>query len=976
MATSPLSAFVNEEGKAGEEKPLPAIPQSVEQVAQANHARVQGNVQKMLDQGGDLGTINRYLRDIEGINIEVDDTPQKVADNTTVQSLGLSVARGAIRGTIGLASLPFLATDGIGFMLRSIWDEDAQFQAVVSGSITQGGENLANLLDPNRSLNTALQGTSPTGSKGFLAPRSLIGVDEKTTTFANRAAEKVGEFIAPGGILVKGMTNQGAKLLSKNPETFNFMQRMFIQVAKDPTKAQLVEAGLGAISGISGEAAVTQLLESGNPADIEKAGYVRFGAEMASMGLTIIVQRGISSLTNLARGKLALTDKAQKLAAEIQVGKIFNEIMESDPNLLRSIRRAEQLEEAIPDLNFTTANVFQNPQIQAALTKVIQTGQPASATRYIRMLETSRGRMATFSKELAPILKSSDPNLKTSVSKFMDENFAKIDARVTAAERRAVEEAGMLHPERVPESIGQSGMEQMKILEEEAQNTVDFLYKSIDPDINYKINHIKGSLALARSDPRFAVENIQRSLEVPPKPPLGLKGREFGDVPNVLLETAEKNFGKDVNIVDMASLMEWRRMVGKHERLALSAGDTDTVARLDFLRKGVDRQFEAASKRAATGKAADVFKEANEQWTALKARFDKGYQRIGIQRDLTSIYKMAPEDFGRKFIRPESGKQAIESAKVFRQIFGVDKKGKLLSSARALITDSVAYQLSKFKTDKGFDMRAMQGWLTKHETNLKAHGVWDQFKDVGQATAIADDVRVAAVIDRKSYEQGILQALMDSPNTGDFVKRQIKNGTLGSTGAGIRATGNMPASRAWAREVFDTVLSSADTKTLDSVNQVIKRPDAVLGMLLKHKSDLVAGIGREHYKSLLTIGKALKMTEGTVRTFGARAMEPATTPGVNQRMLGRAFSKIRASLQGFISPQFTAVQLANQGLDILNSRAAQHVVEEAMYDWRYARDLARIAKDRAGQQAIRMIGVAAIPAGIDVLETEDERTEF
>jgi len=186
---------------------------------------------------------------------------------------------------------------------------------------------------------------------------------------------------------------------------------------------------------------------------------------------------------------------------------------------------------------------------------------------------------------------------------------------------------------------------------------------------------------------------------------------------------------------------------------------------------------------------------------------------------------------------------------------------------------------------------------------------------------------------------------------------------------------NGPAEKGFAGAVWDAVINKGNTGKIDTVEQIVRRPDNILAIALEHKKDLIEGLGRTHYNSLLTIGKAVKLTEGTIPTFGARATEAATTPVVNQRMLGRAFSKIRASLQGFVSPQFTLVQLANQGMDIISSRAAQVVIEEAMYDWRYAVELAKIAETRAGQRALTLIGAAAVPATAAFIEQEDDRTD-
>ena len=156
---------------------------------------------------------------------------------------------------------------------------------------------------------------------------------------------------------------------------------------------------------------------------------------------------------------MVLTPAAQKLAAEIKFGELVSEVMEADPAILRNMRRADELEK-ITGIKFTMDEVFQNPDIQAAVNSIIKTGSDLSQTRYLRMLESSRERINQLIKELEPVMFKSD-NLKVSLSNFMAKKFDEVDSRALAAERRAVEEADLLHPQRTPESIGQSGMEQI-----------------------------------------------------------------------------------------------------------------------------------------------------------------------------------------------------------------------------------------------------------------------------------------------------------------------------------------------------------------------------------------------------------------------------------------------------------------------------------------------------------------------------------
>lgn len=929
-----------------DEKDLPTIPVATQQRMEANHSRVQGNIQTILDNDGSYADIGRYLR-ADGIDFDVDKEEPKEPEDVNAKTVGLSFIRGSIRGTFGLAALPFLATDAIGFAVRRIFDETAEFEAVMSGKISGGGEEISKFFDPNFSFEK--------------------GEKDVESAFTNRLAEKIGEFVTPGGLLVKGMTSQGAKLLAKNPDAAGLFKSMFIQAAKNPIKTQFYEAGLGMTAATAGELVATNIKEGGNPAEMEKIGWARFAAEMVSIFGVTISQRLGAKLVDLARSKLVLTPAAQKLAAEIKFGELLNEVMEADPAVLRSIRRAEELEK-LTGIKFTMDEVFQNPDIQSAVNSIIKTGSDLSQTRYLRMLESSRERINQIIKELEPVINKSD-NLKTSLSNFMTKKFGEIDDRVLAAERRAVEEADLLHPERTPESIGQSGMEQMRILEEEAQEVAEALLKPLVGETPVQVNHIKASLQLAKHDPRFAAKNVAREAEG--LDPVGLAGREFGDIPEIILQVGRENFGKDINKVDIAALMEWRRLIGKHERLAGIAGDTDTLVRLDFLRKGVDRQFAAASRGSRVGKAATTIKEFNKQWTAFKTRFDRAYERLGIQKDLTSMYKFAPEDFWKKFIRPESAKQASESVRLFKQIFGDTP------AAKALIVDSVAYQLSKFKTDKGFDMRAMQGWLNRHKVSLKKHGVWDQFKDVGQATVKAEEFGQAAIVSRKEFEKSDLQALLNTNNIRGEIQKHLRNGTLGRASADIRAMGKMPASRAWTREVWNTILSKGDTGGIDTFENMVRNPNAILKVLMDNKKDIIAGIGNAHYKNLLTIAKTVNLKEGTVRTIGKGSFaRKFGADEFDEETIAKGTSKVYAAARQFVSPQFAFFSIARQGVHIVNSRAARNVLEEAAYDWRYAKKLADAAKTREGRQAMRVLGIAAIPATRDVINQDDERTEF
>jgi len=121
----------------------------------------------------------------------------------------------------------------------------------------------------------------------------------------------------------------------------------------------------------------------------------------------------------------------------------------------------------------------------------------------------------------------------------------------------------------------------------------------------------------------------------------------------------------------------------------------------------------------------------------------------------------------------------------------------------------------------------------------------------------------------------------------------------------------------------------------------------------------------------------VNLKEGVVKTLGKGSF--ARKFGADQfdeETIAKGTSKVYAAARQFVSPQFAFFSIARQGVHIVNSRAARNVLEEAAYDWRYAKRLADAAKTREGRLAMRVMGVAAIPATRDAINQDDERTEF
>lgn len=928
----------------------------------ANHQRVQNNLQNIINAGGSPSDMDDYLKLVEGITPGVVPQRPKPLEQASIKNAALALARGSVTGLTGVASIPFMAMEGVGFLFGRAFDEDATFESfsTTSRAIQQGGQEINKFLDPSFSFEK--------------------GQEDIERQFAIRATEKVGEFVTPGAGIVMGLTRKGATLLHKAPEALKWWQKALVQMAENPTKAQLVEAGLNMGAAVSGEVAVSTLIDPRDPNAKEKEGYVRFGAEMGSLvgvGVSLGFVNAARRMASSFNSKLAFTENAQKRLGEVRVGEFLNEVAEADGiNMAAQAKKVAAIE-AETGVKAFTPDLFQNPDLQAGFEKIVQTGH-LTATKYNAVLMASRQRLQTYIDKMSPVL-SKGQTLQDDLNKFLNEEFVKLDTRLERVERAALEEAMILNPNRSAQDIGETGIEMVKLLEREALDKADALYKALDDGVKLPTNLIDSGAQQAKLNPSFREANIARIM----------RGEEITDLKGValnpqvqnLVDVAELNFGKGNPKATLGQIVQFRRMVQDEFRLAAIHGDSDTTLRLGRMLDGVDKQLAKAAKSPRlAGQQAKALQEANASYTALKTRFDKSFEIVGIQKDLSSMYTVAPEDFARKFIRPESRVKSIESAKAFNSIYEGDPQ------AKALLSDSVKLQLSKLKKGDNLNPAAVSKWLQNHKANLQAHGLWDEFKDIPTTIARLDDSRLAVGMDRKLWERSQLVKVAKVDDVSGLITAKMKSNKLAPLAKEIKDA--TPAGhRALVREVWDNLLLKSESGALDSgvvndsgelVRNIIRTPDTMLAALRNHGDDIKQVVGDKHFKSLTTIAEQVKILEGRLPTQGAKAIPEAAFTPPNQKALQSAFSKIRASLQGFVSPQFTAVQLANQGLDVLNSNAAQHVLEEAMYNPEYAAKLAAIAKTAAGKEALRTIWLqttAYAVAGNSAFIGDDPRTQ-
>ncbi|KKK62309.1 hypothetical protein LCGC14_3005620, partial [marine sediment metagenome] len=351
-----------------------------------------------------------------------------------------------------------------------------------------------------------------------------------------------------------------------------------------------------------------------------------------------------------------------------------------------------------------------------------------------------------------------------------------------------------------------------------------------------------------------------------------------------------------------------------------------------------------------------------------------GFTKEFLKRDSAGRSIIAPEDFNRYWIRQSGQSGRIEAAREYQRLFGQSQQ------AKDLIVQSVYNSVRNLPRNElnHLDHRTVQRWLLQRKSNLQAHGVWNKVKNVSDTAEAAFKTRRSNELMVKDLENSILGEVVKTDDVSGWISTKIKNNQMDKARAIIAATKDPAAMRAWNRAVWDEVMSKGHTSGRDSLEQVIVNADEIVDVLTnpKNKIDLVKGLGREHYNNALIVAKASRAAENTFPTFGTGAPSESLTRETKD-FIRRSLSKVRASMQGFVSAPFTTLQIAQEGVMRLDTHSAQKLFLEIMYDPQLALKLAKIARTKNGKKAIEFAftGLYTIPGYEIINRLEDPRTE-
>lgn len=928
---------------------------------QRNLARIKQNAQ---ENNLDVAAVmDKYLEDIEGLeSYLVEEAKGENYEPISMRTLTRDSFKGAARGIMALGLPVTLVADATETLLQQAsaimrfkFDEIPTMRFKATRMLTEGSEAISE-------------------AAGGIIGESPEDMDQR---FISRAVEKTSEYVPPGALLVKGMTTMGARLATEAPEGLTMMRRVMVDMARDPKKAQILEGVLSGSAATSGEIAATIAGE-----EHEYQEWIRLAAELGSILPTTIAQNLSSKLYNIITKKITLGSAYSQHAADLQVGDLLNFIAEVDPNFVRNVEGGRRLvSQTGAELTFD--QIAQNPELTRTIETLMVT-QPGTASILMNRQQQATEGLNKFIDEVAPLVNRRDPitpeRFQRELREFTTKKLDEIEQESNRLVRESVESLNPLRPSSTPEEIGETAMVHLEVRRSADMRKAEQLYDKLPNEKMYPVKWIEIGMERAKFSKlqREAIEAAAKSGREVPIP------LEYSTVPKLIQELWDVNFaGKDT--VSLLQIREFRRIINNEIASAQRAGDTDLVNRLiqirggrdqkgRLLRYGIDKQLDVI-RLGERGQARTLLKEANDFYEGVRDVYDRSLASIMTQRRM-SMNTFYPEDFSRMWIRPSDKKASVRVARDYVEAFGDSER------AKSFIRDSAAGEIFKILDDAqsttGINegtFNRVQVWLNRHEQNLRAHGIWDDFNTVEKAIDAGRRGARMLPVNRQHFENvefAQLIGLRDVDNIPAFIRSKLDAGRLGDVSAQVKRTKNKPAIRAFNRFAFDSILDSAKPVGIDNTEQLIRNPDKLLIVINQQEKQLVEALGRNHVESLRTIGRVWKRQFGqpTIRTKSQTAFadELGRQARFGQSQMGRVFSKIRASMQGFVSPEFTAIQLANQAFDIINANVAHNVLRDTILNPDKAAELMALARTESGRRMIRVIGVAAMPATASAIE--------
>ncbi len=490
----------------------------------------------------------------------------------------------------------------------------------------------------------------------------------------------------------------------------------------EPLVAQLTEAGKNIATGAAYE-----------------MGGQAIGPALGAAGRQAMkvpaIEYGIISARELLGKAPAMTEQAIKKLA----GKFLIANTSKGPLVAKNIEDARALEEAIPGLKFTFAEMTNDP----ALIKL----QRATEREPGKFAQEIIDRRNANDKAIRDFLKSKRPEgeIEDVLTAFGEEK-ARAGAGVETARAGLEAETERLGMGAGTIEAGQTVRAEAEAAKAGVKKVGKFLYKEVpkfDIDATPLVKKLDDIVK-----PMSKIENVEQNV------PWGPINR----LKEVLSETD--------NIVTPQDLDGFQSEIKAEIRKLKSGGgeiNERKLSRLNQINSAIDGLIQQASSLEAP--AAQALKRARTFWSnEVIGKFKKGDVGEILASKAGGENRVKDSQIASKFFKPGAAGQ--ESAKNFIKAVGKSPK------AMAAIEDAIKQDLlTKFPQGE-ITENGLRSWLNRNKLALREYGLTSKFDDVQKARdQLTDAMAFKTEFDRseasKFLESDVGQAIQKALNTGN-----------------------------------------------------------------------------------------------------------------------------------------------------------------------------------------------------------------
>jgi hypothetical protein len=877
-------------------------------------------------------------------NLNLD--PDEDATNP-IKALGALMA-GAVKGVGGTLSLPLYTNEKLSSIPYRIYSSHSVKE------VFQGETPMADFVN---------QGVDD----GAEAIKALTNSDTDSS-LGLRYLESVGDNVAAGSIFTKGMTKWGSRLMRSLPAETNAIQRLAIETAKNPAKAQALEALMNTSAAVSGQTVYEMQLANG--ATQEEANRWRIATEIMTGFSGAVTQRTMAKLKDLASSRLTLTQGAREARAEKIVGAFFDDVMTLDPRAAEKYVAARKVEDIYQrytgdatGLDLTTAQITRSSPVIAA-ERMLMTSKPRTAIE----AEEHMRRQAEKTEDFISAIKKKGPSTRidewqNDMKMAVDRQIGGLNEEINDAVMVAEKEAITLTEAGDPVALGNLGRKKLDTLYEEMDNRIDAMYRTVE-DVEICVSSVKGAWTKAMES--------------------SLKGNTGGRTPKYIKDIYNDNFGQ-TSKSSVQKLRDFQKIVRGELRTAArqEGAGSDTYRRLSIIDEGIQNEFSrAASKGYETdlGKAAQHLEIANKLNKEVSTMFKRGELKRLVAEDMQGIAVVSPEDFFRKFVRSNSQNDRFAAAKDYASAFG---NPNIPGVSRDLIKQAFLIELRNAAYDPAtqtISTRLATNWLEKHSDSIRELGLTGEFDNVGSAAKRAAEIKATNTLAIKDIEKSAFaQSIEGDPKA--YVRTMLESGRVSKLLKSAKLAFEPDiVKRGYKQAAWEVLLESTNTGQKIGAGEtatLVRQPEKLGAILETQEKPLRELLGDSHYDDLKTLQNMMETVKPVYAPRFSGPMESLVGNLTEEKKMRRGvISKIVAASRHFISPEYATAAVINEFADSLNGKAMEAVFEKALKDPEMARTLASSAKDRKEIHALRTIYSAVLAPLANIDSQEDPTAEL